>query len=46
LVGEPALCSRYVRALEVLGVKPAGVHGNTACAGLWQLAAQAGWVNT
>jgi 2-dehydro-3-deoxygalactonokinase len=44
LVGEPALCRRYAHALEVLGVTTAGVHGNTVCAGLWQLAAQAGWV--
>jgi len=43
LVGESALCDRYVRALRVLGVTPAGVHGNTAAAGLWQLAVQAGW---
>ena len=44
LVGESALCARYVHALKVLGVTPAGVHGNTAIAGLWQLAVQAGWV--
>ncbi|MEO5689245.1 MAG: 2-dehydro-3-deoxygalactonokinase [Burkholderiaceae bacterium] len=44
LVGESALCERYVRALRVLGVTPAGVYGNTAVAGLWQLAVQAGWV--
>jgi len=44
LVGEPALCRRYVHALQVLGITPAGVHANTACAGLWQLAVQAGWV--
>lgn len=44
LVGEPALCQRYVQALEILGIAPAAVHANTACAGLWQLAVQAGWV--
>ena len=44
LVGEPALCKRYAHALEVLGAKPACVQGNTACAGLWQVAVQAGWV--
>ncbi|MEP6502605.1 MAG: 2-dehydro-3-deoxygalactonokinase [Betaproteobacteria bacterium] len=44
LVGEPALCRRYVHALETLGARAASVHDNTACAGLWQLAAQAGWV--
>jgi 2-dehydro-3-deoxygalactonokinase len=44
LVGESALCARYVHGLKVPGVAPAGVHGNTAVAGLWQLAVQAGWV--
>ena len=44
LAGEAALCERYARALEVLGVRPAHVLGNTACAGLWQVAVQAGWV--
>ena len=44
LVGESALCARYVQALAVLGTKPVGVYGNTAIAGLWQLAVQAGWV--
>lgn len=44
LVGESALCVRYAHALKVLGVTPAAVHGNTAIAGLWRLAAQAGWV--
>jgi 2-dehydro-3-deoxygalactonokinase len=44
LAGEPALCARYVHALKLLGVTPAAVHGNTAIAGLWQLAVQAGWV--
>ncbi len=44
LVGEPALCSRYAHALELLDVTSACVQGNTACAGLWQLAVQAGWV--
>jgi len=41
LVGEPLLCNRYARALQVLGIASPDVHGNTACAGLWQLAAQA-----
>jgi 2-dehydro-3-deoxygalactonokinase len=41
LVGDPALCRRYGRALQVFGVQPAAVHGNTAIAGLWQLAQQA-----
>ena len=45
LVGESALCARYVHALKMLGAAlEAGVHGNTAIAGLWQLATQAGWV--
>jgi 2-dehydro-3-deoxygalactonokinase len=44
LVGESALCTRYVHALKRLGMTPVGVHGNTAIAGLWQLAVQAGWV--
>ncbi len=44
LVGEAALCERYVRALHVLGAAPACVRGNTAHAGLWQLGVQAGWV--
>ena len=44
LVGEAALCERYARALHALGVTPAGVHANTAVAGLWRLAVQAGWV--
>jgi 2-dehydro-3-deoxygalactonokinase len=41
LVGDPALCRRYGRALQAFGVQPAAVHGNTAIAGLWQLAQQA-----
>jgi 2-dehydro-3-deoxygalactonokinase len=45
LVGESALCARYAHALALLGVTPAGVHGNTAVTGLWQLALQAGWVH-
>jgi 2-dehydro-3-deoxygalactonokinase len=41
LVGDPALCQRYGRALQAFGIQPAAVHGNTAIAGLWQLAQQA-----
>lgn len=44
LVGEPALCRRYALALDVLGATAVATHANTACAGLWQLAVQAGWV--
>ena len=42
LVGDPALCRRYGRALQAFGIQPAAVHGNTAIAGLWRLAQQAG----
>ena len=45
LVGEPALCRRYVQALEILGATATAAETNTACTGLWQLAVQAGWVN-
>jgi 2-dehydro-3-deoxygalactonokinase len=41
LVGDPALCRRHGRALQAFGIQPAAVHGNTAIAGLWQLAVQA-----
>jgi 2-dehydro-3-deoxygalactonokinase len=43
LVGEPALCMRYERALRQFGVEPVCVQPNTAVSGLWQLARQAGW---
>ena len=43
LVGEPALCRRYAQALEILGASTVTAAANTACAGLWQLAVQAGW---
>ena len=38
------LVSRYALALDVLGATAVATHANTACAGLWQLAVQAGWV--
>ena len=41
LVGEAALCERYVHALRSLDVVPTGVHANTAHLGLWQLGLQA-----
>jgi 2-dehydro-3-deoxygalactonokinase len=42
MIGDPALCRRYARALDFLG-KPAGaVLDNTAPAGLWDLARAAG----
>lgn len=44
LVGDPALCRRYGRALQAFGIQPAAVHGNTAIAGLWRLARQAALV--
>jgi 2-dehydro-3-deoxygalactonokinase len=44
LVGEPALCQRYVHALRQFGVVPSCVQPNTATAGLWQLAVQAEWI--
>jgi 2-dehydro-3-deoxygalactonokinase len=44
LVGEEALCGRYVRALEALGVRPAARLENTAPRGLFQFAAAAGLV--
>lgn len=44
LVGDPALCRRYGRALQAFGIQPAALHGNTAIAGLWQLARQANLV--
>jgi len=44
LVGEDALCGRYVRALEVLGVRPAAKLENTAPRGLFQFAVAAGLI--
>ena len=41
LIGEPALCRRYVLALEELGVAGVEVLGDTAPAGLWQIALRA-----
>lgn len=42
LVGEPALCDRYARALELFGEPGAHALSNTAPAGLWRLAQQGG----
>ena len=42
LIGEPALCQRYVRALTYLGQPDCMVLDNTAPAGLWHLADVAG----
>ncbi len=44
LVGDAALCQRYCHALQRLGCTPHSQHSHSAAAGLWQLAAQAGWV--
>ena len=38
LVGDPALCERYVRAFERFGVTPSARLGNTAARGMWRLA--------
>ena len=44
LIGEDALCERYVRALDVLGVRPSAKLENTAPRGLFQFAVAAGLV--
>ncbi len=47
LIGEPALCQRYLHALQALyafDVAVPAVHTNTARLGLWQIAKQAGLV--
>jgi 2-dehydro-3-deoxygalactonokinase len=44
LVGESALCALYQHALRLCGGPAAVVLGNTAPAGLWQLALGAGLV--
>jgi 2-dehydro-3-deoxygalactonokinase len=45
LIGEPALCARYRRALEAFDVAAPVVDG-AAAAGLWEIARQAGFVNS
>ncbi len=42
LVGSPELCSRYERALALVGHRPCAVLGNTAPQGLWKVAMSAG----
>lgn len=44
LIGEPALCDRYERALARLGVASAGAVPDAAVAGLWRIAVAAGLV--
>jgi 2-dehydro-3-deoxygalactonokinase len=42
LIGEPALCRRYARALQRFGAAPAAQLDNTAPLGLWAFAQAAG----
>jgi 2-dehydro-3-deoxygalactonokinase len=44
LIGEDALCERYFRALDVLGVSVAAKLENTAPRGLFQFATAAGLI--
>jgi len=44
LVGDPALCERYVRAFARFGVTPTAQLGNTATRGLWRLAQEKGLI--
>jgi 2-dehydro-3-deoxygalactonokinase len=39
LIGEPALCARYARALDRFGVPGAETIPDAAVAGLWRIAA-------
>jgi 2-dehydro-3-deoxygalactonokinase len=41
LIGEPALCDRYATALGEFGVAEVEMPGDTAPAGLWQIALRA-----
>ena len=45
LIGEPALCARYARALARFGVDGAEAIPNAAVAGLWCIASAAGIVS-
>lgn len=42
LIGDPALCQRYIQSLNYLGKPNCTVLDNTAPAGLWDLATAAG----
>ena len=42
MIGEPALCERYARALNGLGQSVAALLDNTAPVGLWEFAGAAG----
>ncbi|WP_158742894.1 2-dehydro-3-deoxygalactonokinase [Acidisphaera sp. L21] len=44
LIGDPALCDRYLRALALFGVTDAITITGATEAGLWQIACQAGLV--
>ncbi len=44
LIGAPALCDRYARALMLFGANDTPVIDNTAPAGLWEIARQAGLI--
>ena len=46
LIGEPALCARYARALARFGVDGAEAVPDAAVAGLWSIASAAGIVKT
>ncbi|QQP91196.1 2-dehydro-3-deoxygalactonokinase [Skermanella sp. TT6] len=46
LIGDAALCRRYVRALDLLGTVPAALLDNTAPRGLFQFAVEAGLVTS
>jgi 2-dehydro-3-deoxygalactonokinase len=41
LIGEPSLCARYAAAFEEFGVGEVAVAGDTAPAGLWEIARRA-----
>lgn len=45
LIGDEALCGRYHEALMVFGMTQARVFGDSAAAGLWQVARAAGLVS-
>jgi 2-dehydro-3-deoxygalactonokinase len=45
LIGDTTLCGRYHEAVADFGVTPARVLGDSAAAGLWQVASAAGLVS-
>jgi 2-dehydro-3-deoxygalactonokinase len=45
LIGEPLLCERYREAFVAFGVTQVDVVGDSAAAGLWQVAREAGLVS-